>query len=145
VRKTAVNIAQRSPLKKATAGNVVFVGDTINLSGIMGAIASGYQAVRAILKELEGQEGYPEYKSWYYSAFAAFTCREHDRLRIMHRIFRKLCTDEDVDYIYKTLQGKVCHPAFVVFENPELVRDRPELYEKVKDTVEKVDKMTLTF
>jgi flavin-dependent dehydrogenase len=145
VRKTAAHIPQRAPLKEVAAGNVIFVGDTVNMSGIMGAIASGYQSVKAILKELNDQEGYPEYKAWYYNAFAAFTCQEHDRLRIMHRIFRKLCTDDDVDHIYKTLQGEVCHPAFVVFENPELVRDRPELYEKVIDTIKKVENMTLTF
>jgi flavin-dependent dehydrogenase len=145
VRKTAAHIPQRAPLKEVASGNVIFVGDTVNMSGIMGAIASGYQAVKAILKELNGQEGYSEYKTWYYNAFAAFTCQEHDRLRIMHRIFRKLCTDDDVDHIYKTLQGEVCHPAFVVFENPELVRDRPELYEKVMDTIKKVENMTLTF
>lgn len=144
VRKTGVHIIQRAPLKELAIGNVLLVGDAFCMTGIMGAIASGYQAVKVIEKELNGQEGYPEYKAWFYDAFASLAIQEHDKARIMHRIFRKLCTDEDVDYIYKTLRNKVCHPAFVVFENPEIVRDRPELYGKLKKTIEDIDKMTLT-
>jgi len=144
VRKNGVHIAQRAPLNELAFGNVLLVGDAFCMSGIMGAIASGYQAVKAMVKELNSQEGYPEYKAWFYNAFASLAIQEHDRTRIMHRLFRNLCTDEDVDYIYKTLQDKVCHPAFVVFENPEIVRDRPELYGKLKQTIEDIDKMTLT-
>ena len=144
VRRTGVHIAQRTPLKELAFGNVLLVGDTFSMTGIMGAIASGYQAVKAIEKELNGQESYPEYKAWFYDAFAILAIQEHDRTRIMHRIFKQLCTDDDVDHIYKTLQGEVCHPAFVVFKNPEIVKDRPELYAKLKNAIEDIDKMALT-
>jgi len=143
LRKTAVHIAQRDQLKELAAGNVLLVGDTFCMTGIMGAVASGYQAAKVIVKELNGQEGYPAYKAWFYDAFASLAIQEHDRTRIMHRLFKGLCTDEDVDYIYEALQGKICHPAFVVFENPEIVRDRPELYHKIKKAAEDLDRMTL--
>jgi len=143
-RKTGVSITQRTPLKEPAFGNVLLVGDTFSMSGIMGAIASGYQAVKAIVKEPGGREGYPGYKAWLYDAFASLAIQEHDQTRIMHRLFKSLCTDEDVDYIYKTFQNEVCHPAFVVFKNPEIVKDRSELYHKLKKAIEDIDRMTLT-
>jgi flavin-dependent dehydrogenase len=146
VTKTAVYIALRPPLKETAFGNVWLAGDNSSATtGIMGAIASGYQAVRALLKELDGKEGYPEYKAWFYNAYANFTVQEHDRTRIMHRMFKKMCTDGDVDYIYKALEDRICHPAFVVFDNPEMVKDRPDLYKKIKEIAGEVDRMKLTF
>jgi hypothetical protein len=43
-----------------------------------------------------------------------------------------LCSDEEVDYLYKTLSGKVGVPAVLIDQNLELFKnDRPELYEKL--------------
>jgi hypothetical protein len=44
-----------------------------------------------------------------------------------------LCSDEEVDYLYKTLEGKVGVPAVLIEQNLELIKgDRPELYEKLR-------------
>jgi hypothetical protein len=53
-------------------------------------------------------------------------------------------SDEEADTIYRLLQDKVEHPAFLLVENPELIKDeRPDLYLKLKKAVEDLDRMTV--
>ena len=49
-----------------------------------------------------------------------------------------LCSDEEVDYLYKTLEGKVGVPAVLIEQNMELFKnDRPELYDKLRQKQKK--------
>ena len=44
----------------------------------------------------------------------------------------RICSDEEVDYIYSLFQGRLGVPEMVVANNLELIKDkRPELYEKL--------------
>ncbi len=145
VRKTANVMTQRTPtlLKEVAAGNVLIIGDAIsNESWIQGAIACGYQGAKATLKELNGQKGYAEYVDWLEKAFAFWAYPEHFRLKTMHHILKMVCTDEDIDFIFRLLQDKVGHPSFVIAENPEIVKDeRPKLYQRLKKAIEAVNRM----
>jgi len=134
VRKTAYGNAIRTPIKEPVAGNVVIVGDaaaTIETL-IQGAVACGYLGVKAIEKELNGQNGYREYIDWWQQAFEF---NDPTYFSTINRYFslNSLCSDEEVDYLYKTLEGKVGVPAILIEQNLELFKsDRPELYEKLK-------------
>jgi len=79
VKKTAAGVATglRTPIREPVAGNVVIIGDAGAPveTWIQGAVASGYQAVKAIGKELSGQKAYPEYMDWWQKAFAFFEGR----------------------------------------------------------------------
>jgi flavin-dependent dehydrogenase len=146
VRKTGVHMAQRTPtlLKEVAAGNILIIGDAIsNESWIQGAIACGYQGAKATLKELNGQKGYAEYIEWLEKAFAFWAYPQHFRLKTMHNLLKMVCSDEEIDFIFRILQGRVEHPPFVIAENPEIVRaERPALYERLKKAIEYINRVT---
>ncbi len=134
VRKTAYGNLIRTPIREPVAGNVVIIGDaaaTIETL-IQGAVACGYLGVKAIEKELNGQNGYQEYIDWWQQAFEF---NDPTYFSTVNRYFslNSLCSDEEVDYLYKTLEGKVGVPAVLIEQNLELFKnDRPELYEKLR-------------
>jgi flavin-dependent dehydrogenase len=133
VKKTADSNALCAPIKEPVVGNVVFVGDAGGPGDtwIQGAIACGYQAAKAIKKELNGQNGYPEYIDWWQSAFA---WNHHDFFKMFAGAYSvtNICTDDEVDYIYSLFQDRVGPTSLVVGKNLELIRkDRPELHGKL--------------
>ena len=133
LRKTAYGNFIRTPVKEPVAGNVLIVGDagaTIETL-IQGAVACGYLGVKAIEKELNGQNGYREYIAWWQQAFEF---NDPTYFSTVNRYFslNSLCSDEEVDYLYKSLTDKVGVPAVLIEQNLELFKnDRPELYEKL--------------
>ena len=121
------------PIREPVAGNVVVVGDAgapIE-TWIQGAVASAYMAVKAIEKELNGQKGYPEYIAWWQQAFA-FNTPEYAKTISVLFALHAVCSDDDIDYIYKLFQGRIGIPVMLVARNMELIKkERPELYEKL--------------
>jgi len=132
-KETVVYSRMLTPIREPVDGNVVIVGDAgapIE-TWIQGAVACGYQAVKAIEKELNGEKGYAEYITWWQQAFA-FNTPEY--IRTLGGIYplQKICSDEDIDYLYSLLQDKIGSPAMLVNSNLELIKEgRPELYEKL--------------
>jgi len=105
-----------------------------------GAIACGYQAVKAIEKELNGQKGYPEYVNWWQKAFFYHEPGYFKRVVIHGGIFR-LCTAEELDYVHLLFQDQRVVPTLALAKNLELVKkDRPELYEKLKKGIDQMMK-----
>jgi len=95
------------------------------------AIACGYQAVKAIEKEFNGQKGYPEYINWWQQAFAFNTPEYAKTLGLLHSL-HSICSDEDIDYIYNLFRDRIGIPVNMVARNLELIKEgRPELYEKL--------------
>ena len=146
VRKTAWNGVPQTLLREPVAGNALIVGDAAigNEGWMQGAVASGYQGAKAILKELNGQNGYAEYIDWIQKAYAVFVFPDHFKMKIAHFVMSVTCSDEEVDYIFSLFEGKVGHPAFKMVENPELIKDeRPELYERLKKGYEELDRRSV--
>jgi len=137
----------RTPIYEPVAGNVVIIGDAAAPieTSIPGAGACGYLAVKAIEKELNGQKGYAEYIDWWQRAFPF---NHPDYFRYVSRFFslNKLCSDEEIDYLYKVMQGKAGVPSVLIAQNLELIKDgRPKLYAKLKNQIDRqemeVDKL----
>jgi flavin-dependent dehydrogenase len=144
VGKTAWSAYQRLPtIKQPVAGNVLIVSDAISQeSWIQGAVACGFKAAKATLKELEGKNGWKSYAAWLHKAFAFFACPEHFRLKAMHHVLRGVYNDEEIDFIYKQLSKEVGHPPFRVAENPGAIRGlNPLLYDKIVKRKSEVDEM----
>jgi flavin-dependent dehydrogenase len=135
VKKTAAGVGTglRTPIKEPVAGNVVIVGDAGAPveTWIQGALACGYQSVKAIEKELNGQKGYSEYIDWWQKAFA-FNDPEYFKRVGGHYPLPRICCDEELDYLYSLFQGRVGNSVGLVAQNLELIKDKkPELYEKL--------------
>jgi hypothetical protein len=122
----------RTPIAVPVAGNVVIVGDAGAPveTWIQGAVASAYVAVKAIEKELNGQNGYPYYIDWWQKAFA-FNNPHYWKVAGVFNL-NKICTDEEVDYFYSLFQSRVGCAMGLIANNLELIKKgRPNLYEKL--------------
>lgn len=138
VRKTAASAdpGLRTPIGEPVAGNVVIIGDAGAPveTWIQGAIACGYQAIKAIKKELSGQKGYSEYIDWWQKAFA-FNNPHYWKMAAVFPL-NHICTDEEVDYLYSLFQGRIGCYMGLIAKNLELIKKgRPELYEKLIKTL----------
>jgi len=138
VKKTAAaaDPGLRTPIREPVAGNVVIVGDAGAPveTWIQGAVACGYQAVKAIEKELNGQKGYPGYIDWWQRAFA-FNDPHYWKVAGVFPL-NYICTDDEIDYIYSLFQGRIGCAVGVLAKNLDLIKKgRPELYQKLVKTL----------
>jgi flavin-dependent dehydrogenase len=138
VKKTAASAEPglRTPIGVPVTGNVVIIGDAGAPveTWIQGAVACGYQAVKAIEKELNGEKGYPEYINWWQKAFA-FNDPHYWKIAGAFPL-NLICTDDEVDYIYSLFEGRVGCAAGLLAKNLDLVKKgRPELYDKLIKTL----------
>jgi len=132
VKKTACAVTLHTPMWEPVAENVVVVGDAGAPveTWVQGALACGYMAVKAIEKELNGQEGYPEYIDWWQKAFYFHNPRYQQRLTGFN--LNGGCSSEELDYLYRLFQGRVGSLQGLVYYNLDLIKqDRPELYQKL--------------
>jgi flavin-dependent dehydrogenase len=135
-------ITVRTPLRDPVAGNVVAIGDAAAPVEvwIQGAVACGYQVAKATVKELNGQSGYTEYTKWWQKAVYCNSPGYFKRI-VTHHLIDQICSDEDVDYIFKLFQDKSVVPTLELARNPEIIsKDNPALYEKMTKGLEQVMK-----
>jgi len=140
VKETAAtsDTGLRTPIREPVAGNVVIVGDAGAPveTWIQGALACGFQAVKAIKKELSGQKGYPEYISWWQRAFA-FNDPHYWKVAAVFPLNR-ICNDEEIDFLYSLFEGKIGCAMGLIAKNLDLIKQkRPALYEKLIKTAPK--------
>jgi len=123
------------PIGEPVAGNVLIIGDACGLEATNpGAIACGYQAAKATLKELSGQKGYREYTGWYQKSFENLL-PTYSKAAARYMALHAICSDDEVDYIHSILQGQSGLPPLLVAQNLERIKgERPELYQKLKKT-----------
>jgi hypothetical protein len=120
-----------SPIREPVAGNVLVVGDAgaPSETWVQGAVACGFQAVKAIIKELAGHQGYAEYIAWWQNAFA-FNTPEYIKLNQGIYPVNRICSDEEVDYLYQLFAGKIGIPQLMIERNLERLKRPAQLYEK---------------
>jgi len=124
------------PLEEPIVGNILILGEAagINETSNPGAIACGHQAAKAVMKEISGEQGFKPFCTWWQNAFEG---NDPDHGKAAARFFslNSLCTDEEVDYLYKTYQGQIGVPALTIASDLDRIKDeRPELYSKLKKT-----------
>jgi flavin-dependent dehydrogenase len=149
VNKTAVAAGGRgvqTPVKEPIEGNVYVVGDAGAPveTWIQGAVASAFMAVKAVEKELSGQNGNQEYIDWWQQAFY-FNKPDYWRMVFgMFALANSWSCDEDVDYVYQLFQDRLGVPQNMILDNMELIKKgRPELYERLKKGYEEAEKYVL--
>ena len=135
LRKTAFNYTVRTPIKEPVEGNVVVVGDAAAPieTWIQGAVACGYQAVKAIEKEIDGQKGYSEYIDWWQKAFYFNKPGYWEFVFYTFALSNAWTCDEDADYVYSLFHNKEGFGQVLIDENLEQIKEeRPEFYERLK-------------
>jgi len=122
-----------TPVKRPVAGNVVVVGDAgaPSETWVQGALACGFQAVKAIEKELDGRRGYEDYIQWWQRSFA-FNTPEYLELNKGLYPLNRVSTDEDIDFIYKRFGDRIGIPQLIVPNNMDIIKkERPSLHDKL--------------
>jgi len=148
VKKMATALgANYGPIMEPVADNVMIIGDAAAMVETTnpGAIACGYQAVKAIEKELNGQKGYPEYIKWWQEVIETNLPESH-KAGARYFALNMVCSSEEIDYLYHLVQDQAGMPSILVAKNLEQIKgERPELYEKLKKTGvdDSVDKMKI--
>jgi flavin-dependent dehydrogenase len=121
-----------TPVKEPYCGNVIVAGDAgaPSETWVQGAMACGYQSIQAIKKELNGEEGCREYTRWWQNSFA-FNTPEYLELNKGIYPVNRLCTDDEVDYIYRRFQERIGIPQLMLAKNIDVIKqEKPELYHK---------------
>ena len=141
VGKMGTSLVSRPALPQVVEGNVLMVGDAGASveCWMQGAIAGGYQAVKALQKEWDGKAGFREYNDWWTGAFAfnqaAHIKRSTDTIRGGQTSIAALISgfnDRDMDAIYQLFEGQIGNAALLAAANLEQVeRERPDLYAKM--------------
>jgi digeranylgeranylglycerophospholipid reductase len=122
-----------TPLREPIHGNVLVLGDAAAPieTWIQGAMACGYQAVQAIMREDNNQPGFDWYTRWWQRAFF-FNDPWYFRKRAAHTLFNMICSDEELDYVYGLFPNKRVLPTLELVRQPDVIKkDRPELHAKI--------------
>jgi len=128
-----------TPVEVPVEGNVIVAGDAgaPSETWVQGALASGFQAVKAFERQMDGQDGYLEYIKWWQKSFA-FNTPEYLKLNQGLYPVNRICTDEDVDYIFNRFKDRTGIPQLIVANNMDIIRkEKPVLYKKFAAAVKK--------
>ncbi|RJO60167.1 NAD(P)/FAD-dependent oxidoreductase [candidate division WS5 bacterium] len=134
VSKLADGSVWRAPIRDPVIGNVIIAGDAGGPeTWIQGAVACGYQAVKAIEKEMSGQKGFAHYTTWWQNAFQFNKKKTFGTPAERPYPLDRVNSDEEVDFLFKLCEGKIGPSSLVIGDNLEAVKEtRPELYSRLK-------------
>lgn len=136
VGKLADGSIWQPPIAEPVVGNVVIAGDAgapIE-TFIQGAVACGYQAVKAIEKEGKGLKGYEWYVTWWQNSFGFNKKKRYSTLSERPYPLNRVQTDEELDFLFSLCEGEIGHSALLIGKKLDIVKEkRPELYERLKE------------
>jgi flavin-dependent dehydrogenase len=133
VKRLSFSNFVRAPLLEPIVGNIIVAGDSAapTETWMQGAVACGYQAVKAIEKERASGHGFREYTVWWRQAFSFINPSYFTVLSDGYALNR-VCSDEEVDYVYRLLGDSVGIPAVLIDKKLERVKkERPGLHQKL--------------
>lgn len=136
IDKQGCSLRSYAPLKKPYLSNVITIGDSAAHVEVIvqGAIMCGYHAARAINDELQGKNGFEEYTAWWNDAFD-FNRGDFKDFISMYGSLTMMpkYTDDELDYLFSLLEGRVLNGDFSQFETPKkLWRSLLEYKEKLR-------------
>jgi flavin-dependent dehydrogenase len=125
-------------------GNALAIGDAAALVEVQtqGGLMCGFHAANAVLKELNGENGFDQYTRWWQNTFE-FNSEEHLRVAQGYALVPAY-SDDELDYLFALTEDEVLEGSLSQYKTPKLMWDsmlrhkdriaseRPELYEKIK-------------
>lgn len=147
IGRTGCSVKSFVSLNKPCKENVIVIGDSAAHveTIVQGALMCGFHAGNAIVKELNGEDGYSEYTTWWNKAF---DFNRMDGLQFVQFYgtlgIKARFTDDEIDYLFKLLEGQMLCGDFSQFDVPKTLwnallayedkmkDEKPEIYEKVK-------------
>jgi flavin-dependent dehydrogenase len=140
----ACSVKAYSSMPLPHQGNCLVIGDAAAYVEIeiQGALMSGVRAGNAVVKELQGSEGFREYTTWWLSSFE-FNTEKYLRVAQGFALVPTY-TDDELDYLFSLIEDEVLEGTYNQYKSPKLLWDailkheklisgeQPELYEKIK-------------
>jgi len=147
VDKQGCSLRSYASLKKPYSGNVIIIGDSAAHVEVIvqGALMCGYHAAHAVRDEILGRNGFEQYTEWWNKSFE-FNRMEFSDFITLYRSLSMMpqYTDDEIDYMFYLLEGRVLCGDFSQFKVPKTVwseilsyknqiqREKPLLFEKIK-------------
>jgi flavin-dependent dehydrogenase len=133
-----------SPLHTPCCGNTMVIGDAAAYVEVetQGALCCGFQAGRALARELDGRDGFAEYVRWWQDSFEF---NREDCMQVA-RGFALVPTyqDDELDYLFALIADETLEGTYNQYKTPRLLwgailqhtghiqKERPELFEKIQ-------------
>jgi len=133
-------------------GNVLSAGDAAAYIEVevQGGLMSGYHGANAIVKELNGENGFEQYTQWWQESFE-FNSDDYLKVAQGYALV-PYYSDDELDYLFALIEDEVLEGTNSQYKTPKLywpailrhkeqiAQEKPELYEKV----EKIDAMSFS-
>jgi len=133
-----------TPIKKPYRGNVLVIGDAAAFVEVQaqGALNCGFKAAEAVIREIEGKDGFEQYAKWWLDAFE-FNSEGMMRVQQGYALIPTY-TDDEVDYLFSLCEGITLDGSWSQYKSPKMIwdtilrdpdkirRERPGLLEKIK-------------
>ena len=125
-------------------GNALAIGDAAAFIEVetQGALMCGFRAGNAAGKELAGEPGFAEYTKWWQTSFE-FNSDEYLQVAQGYALVPTY-TDDELDYLFALTEDQILPGTISQYASPKMmwdsmlrhrekiVRERPELAEKIK-------------
>jgi len=146
VKKIGCSLQSYSSMRNPGRGNVLCIGDAAAFVEVetQGALMCGFRAGDAVFKELSGENGFEDYTRWWMDSFEFNT---DDYLQVAQGYaLVPTYTDDELDYLFALSEDEILEGTFSQYKSPKLMwasmlrheekikRERPELYEKIKNS-----------
>ena len=142
--KMGVSVKASMPIERPVMQNVLAIGDTAALAEVenQGALMCGYHAAHAVIKELEGGDGFETYIDWWRRSFEFFT---PEISHLQNYTINAYYEDEEVDYLFSLVQGETLEGTVNQYKFPKklweailrhkerIKKERPELSQKIEN------------
>jgi flavin-dependent dehydrogenase len=131
-----------SPLEDPICGNILMLGETVGYAETLvhGAMACGYVAARSITQELEGKQGFEEYRRYWNDSFEWLKGDKYRAAYIKNIFFYRYFNQEEVDELFKLVDGQTFYGKMNPYTNSDRICTvfleqpglKPHLAEKLK-------------
>lgn len=143
VKKLGSTLKTFSPMSVPWQGNTLVIGDAAAYVEVetQGALMCGYQAGRAVARELNGKKGFSEYTDWWQKSFE-FNGDDYMRVAQGFALVPKY-TDDELDYLFGLVEGETLEGTYNQYRSPEVMWnailrhrktitvERPEIMDKI--------------
>lgn len=144
VDKMSCVVRAYMPLLNPCANNAIIIGDAAAFVEVetQGALLCGYHAAQAVLKELEGQDGWTDYTEWWQTSFE-FNGPDYMKVSQGYALV-PVYTDDEIDYLFALAEPKCMKGTYSQYKTPlymwenilshdeQIKVERPELYAKIQ-------------
>lgn len=148
IERRGCSLKSYDSLRKPYSGSVLVIGDSAAHIEVIvqGALMCGYHAANAINNELMGISGFEKYTSWWDRAFDFNRTDPLEFVKLYGSLgMRPKYSDEELDYMFSLVEGKLVNGNFSQFEVPKNVwkailshkaqiqSENPTLFDKIKN------------